>query len=130
MVKNIVLRDIPNESSSNEDEEDDEGSYFTKNEPLMKVLPQTPSNRRMNADVDRHRTTPGRVANANPSMTKAEVIRILGINREFYSREVRVKYKTLSIKCHHDKWNERRDFTKNDGVEIFKGTVNAFDILK
>ena len=81
-------------------------------------------------DVDMHDATPGRKVKSNPNMTKAEVIRILGIKKYFYSREVRVKHKMLAIKCHPDKWSERRVFMKEDDVEIFKGIVSAFDILK
>ena len=63
-------------------------------------------------------------------MTKAEAIRMLDANRDFASREARVKHRMLAIKCHLDKWSERCVFTKQDGMGILKGVVSVFDFLK
>ena len=80
--------------------------------------------------VDRHSTIPGRVANSNPSVTKSEVVRMLGFNRYFSNREVRVNHRILAIKHCPDKWIERRVLTKEDGMETPKSNVSAFDCLK
>ena len=80
--------------------------------------------------VDWHSTIPGRVANSNPSVTKSEVVRMLGFNRYFSNREVRVNHRILAIKHCPDKWIERRVLTKEDGMETPKSNVSAFDCLK
>ena len=36
----------------------------------------------------------------------------------------------LAIKHHPDEWSVRCSFTKEHGIEIFKGVVNDFDFLK
>ena len=74
--------------------------------------------------------TPGRIVHYNPNMSKYEAISVLDVNRKFSSREMKVKYKILAIKYHPDKWRERCDIMKDDGMEIFKGVVDAYDILK
>ena len=55
---------------------------------------------------------------------------MLSVNIDFSSGEVKMKHKMLAIKYHPDKCSKRCAFTKEDGMELSKGVVNAFDILK
>ena len=70
------------------------------------------------------------MVHSNPNMTKVEAIQMLGINRYFSRREVKVQNKMLAIKYHPGKWSERCVFTKEDSMEIFEEVLNSFDFMK
>ena len=93
MAKNVAFRDGSNASKNDEKNDDDadkdsyKGVEDTRNESTTQTPPQTPNNSRSrHTHSDKHYVTLGRVANSNPNMTKAEEIKILGVNRYFSSR--------------------------------------------
>ena len=87
MVKNMVFRCLPTDSSNDEeendyvDEDEDEEVEDSRNEPPTKTPRQTPNNSRSRKlHSNKHDATPGRMTNANLNMTKDEVVKILAVN--------------------------------------------------
>ena len=110
------------------DDGDDETTDDAEYEQNINTNNSAP--RRQTPNVDsRHEMSPNKEIIEPTNMNRRQALRILDCDHDENTREVHRKHRMLARKHHPEKWRDAHEFSREDGMKIFKGIANAYEVV-